>query len=219
MSGSYGAVDDFLTNLETQLREAGRDNLDTLLQLKEAHCREIGADFDGTIHAWDQAFYNNLLLKRDYGVDSEKIREYFPLDHVVETTLDIYQELLGLTFTELPVGSYWSWHKDVRCFEVKDNGGGDRIGHFFLDLHPREGKYGHAAIFHLVKHNTDQGAVDCMLCNLPPPGADGKPSLLRHSNVVTFLHEFGHISESVLRAQYFLGSYADPCFPWLTITH
>ena len=205
MSGSYKAVDDFLSSLETKLHDAGKENLDTLLKLKETHCKEIGVEFDGKINAWDQGFYNNLLLKRDYGVDAEKIREYFPLDHVVETTLDIYQELLGLTFTELPVGSYWSWHKDVRCFEVKDTASGDRIGHFYLDLHPREGKYGHAAIFHLVKHNIDQGAVDCMLCNLPPPGADGKPSLLRHSNVVTFFHEFGHISKPILCLKYSVG--------------
>ena len=57
------------------------------------------------------------------------------------------------------------------------------------DLHPRDGKYGHAAIFHLLKRAGEQTPVDCMLCNLPGPSPDGKPALLRHSDVVTFFHE------------------------------
>lgn len=190
MSGSYQAVDDFLTNLQTKLTESGKADRDVLLKLKEDHCKEVGQEFDGKLNAWDTSFYNNRLLKTKYGVDAEAIRQYFPLDHVVETTLAIYQELLGLTFQELPKGTYWSWHTQVRCFEVTDTESKQRLGHFYLDLHPRTGKYGHAAIFHLVKHNGSQGAVDCMLCNLPPSTAE-KPSLLLHSNVVTFFHEFG----------------------------
>jgi Zn-dependent oligopeptidase len=76
---------------------------------------------------------------------------------------------------------------------VHDEATGDLIGHFYMDLHPREGKYGHAAIFHLLKRNGAQAAVDCMLCNLPAPSEDGTPALLKHMNVVTFFHEFGHI--------------------------
>ena len=88
----------------------------------------------------------------------------------------------------------------VRLFVVHDTASGARQGHFYLDLHPRHGKYGHAAIFHLLKRNSKndgQTAVDCMLCNLPAPALEGprkgKPALLLHSNVVTFFHEFGHI--------------------------
>ena len=192
MSGSYGAVDDFLSSLQSQLTETGKENMETLLRLKKEHCQETNTEFDGKLNAWDTAFYNNRLLKTEYGVDAEAIKEYFPLDHVVETTLSVYQELLGLTFTELSRGTFWSWHPEVRCFDVQDTESNNRIGHFYLDLHPRPGKYGHAAIFHLVKHNINQGAVDCMLCNLPASTKD-KPSLLRHQNVVTFFHEFGHI--------------------------
>ncbi len=145
MSGSYAAVDQFLCTLESQLKEGGAMNYQTLLELKRAHCEETQTKFDGKLNAWDSGFYDNRLLKTKYGVDAEKIREYFPLDHVVETTLSIYQELLGLTFTELPQGSYWSWHDEVRCFDVKDTESSETIGFFYLDLHPREGKYGKLA--------------------------------------------------------------------------
>ena len=111
MSGSYRAVDDFLSNLQEQLTESGKADRDTLLQLKKEHCEKLGQDFDGKLNAWDVSFYDNQLLKTKYGVDAEAIREYFPLDHVVETTLSIYQELLGLTFEELPKGTFWSWHQ------------------------------------------------------------------------------------------------------------
>jgi thimet oligopeptidase len=207
MSGSYKAVDDFLSSLESQVKESGAVDFKTILDLKKVHCEETKTEFDGKLNAWDSGFYTNHLLKTKYGVDAEKIREYFPLDHVVETTLNIYQEILGLTFTELSKGTYWSWHKEVRCFDVKDTESSERIGFFYLDLHPREGKYGelirvihtrmrcvfsnapvcfvgHAAIFHLVKHGLNGiKAVDCMLCNLPASTSD-KPSLLRHQNVV-----------------------------------
>ncbi|KAG7365264.1 Zn-dependent oligopeptidase [Nitzschia inconspicua] len=192
MSGSCQAVNEFLTNLQDKLTESGKEDRDVLLELKADHCKEIGVEFDGKLNAWDTSFYSNRLLKTKYGVDAEAIRQYFPLDHVVETTLSIYQELLGLTFRELAKGTYWSWHVQVRCFEVSDTETKQRLGHFYLDLHPRTGKYGHAAIFHLVKHSVNQGAVDCMLCNLPASTPE-KPSLLLHSNVVTFFHEFGHI--------------------------
>ncbi len=184
MSGSYRAVDDFLINLQSELEESGKKDYETLLKLKEDHCKILCVDFDGKLNAWDAGFYGNRLLITEYGVDAEKIKEYFPLDHVVDTTLDIYQELLGLIFEELPKGTYWGWHKDVRCFKVKDKESGTPIGFFYLDLHPRHGKYGHAAIFHLVKRTASHGAVDCMLCNLPASTPD-KPSLLRHQNVIT----------------------------------
>ena len=142
MSGSYQAVDDFLSSLEAQLKESAAKDYETLLELKKEHCEETKTEFDGKLNAWDAGFYQDRLLKTKHGVDADKIREYFPLDHVVETTLAIYQELLGLTFSELPKGTFWTWHKDVRCFDVKDTATSERVGFFYLDLHPREGKYG-----------------------------------------------------------------------------
>jgi len=193
MSGSYKAVDDFLSGLEEKVVVAADLDLETLLRAKEEHCEKIGEEFDGFVNAWDTGFYQNRVTIEDFGVDDNEVKKYFPLGHVVETTLKIYQELLGLKFDELDAGTFWCWHKEVRCFSVSDAESSDHVGHFYLDLHPRTGKYGHAAIFHQVKNDGEHGAVDAMLCNLPPPSSDGTPSLLSHYSVVTFFHEFGHI--------------------------
>ena len=79
------------------------------------------------------------------------------MNHVIQSTLEIYQELLGLKFAELK--DTQTWHEEVRTFEVKDEQSGDRLGHFYLDLHPRPNKYNHAAVFPLIKRSNLGGKL------------------------------------------------------------
>lgn len=205
MSGSPEKVTTFLGGIKDKALPGALADKERLRALKAAHLAERKELPEGgaaavKLEAWDTSFYHALLLKREYGVDHEAIRKYFPCSVVVEGTLAIYQELLSLKFTELT--SFDTWHKDVRLFVVHDAASGERQGHFYLDLHPRDGKYNHAAIFHILKRRRTQTGwqtpVDCMLTNLPAPSADGKPALLRHDDVVTFFHEFGHIMHGLL---------------------
>ena len=186
MSGSPANIDAFVGPLAARVAAGARADLDALRDLKRSDTGDATAELEAS----DVSFYSALRLKNDYGVDHEAVKRYFPLDHVVETTMRIYQELLGLVFTE--IFAFDTWHPSVRLFKVEDAATSEKMGFFYLDLFPRDGKYGHAAIFHLLKRWKTQVPVDCMLCNLPEP-ADGKPALLRHSNCVTFFHEFGHI--------------------------
>jgi Zn-dependent oligopeptidase len=77
---------------------------------------------------------------------------------------------------------------------VKDEAG-SLLGYFYLDLWPRASKFSHAACWPLQPACDVPGraarrpCVTALVCNFPKPGADGKPPLLEHSEVVTFFHE------------------------------
>jgi len=82
-------------------------------------------------------------------VDHQKIQEYFPLDVTTKGMFEIYEKILGLRYEKLTPTEEEIWHPDVELYAVYDRKSENLIGHFFLDLFPRDGKYGHAACFGL----------------------------------------------------------------------
>jgi metallopeptidase MepB len=81
------------------------------------------------------------------------------------------------------------------------------VGYLYLDLHPRPGKYGHAANFNLQPGFIQEDGkrrypATALVCNFSKPTAK-KPSLLKHDEVVTLFHELGHgIHDLVSRTTY-----------------
>lgn len=106
--------------------------------------------------------------------------------------------MFGLNFNKLDKAQVW--HEDVECFEVSDIETSEVLGHFYLDLYPREGKFNHAAVFPMQKrHKTEnvyRKSAAAMVCNFEKPSEE-KPSLLYHGDVVTFFHEFGHVMHNI----------------------
>ncbi|HAM35784.1 MAG TPA: hypothetical protein DEB40_06400 [Elusimicrobia bacterium] len=159
---------------------------------------------------WDRGYYAGKLQKRLYDLDNEEVRQYFPVDQVVAGTMEVYQNLLGLRFEEVAAQA---WSPDVRLFEISDAPTGRRIGHFFLDLYPRPGKYQHMAAFPLISgrelpDGSYRQPVSAMVGNFTK-ATGNQPSLLLHSEVETFFHEFGHLMHQTLtqaRYEEFSGS-------------
>jgi thimet oligopeptidase len=95
----------------------------------------------------------------------------------------------------------------VRLYEIRDRSSGAPIAYFYADLHPREGKFGHAAAFSMVVgHRAADGTwvtpVSTIAANFTPPSGD-RPALLKHAEVQTLFHEFGHILHmSLTRAEF-----------------
>jgi thimet oligopeptidase len=52
---------------------------------------------------------------------------------------------LSLKFEEIK--DFSTYHEELRLFKVIDTTSTETIGYFYTDLHPRDGKYGHAAVF------------------------------------------------------------------------
>ena len=183
-------------NFEESLREkvtekAGKDYR---LLLEKKKVRRGSAE---KVHSWENAFYRTLLLREDYHVDDEQVKQYFELDRVLDGLFDVAGQLFGIRFRE--VGDASVWHPDVRMFEVED--GSQLIGRFYLDLFPRDNKFNHAACFTMVPgKQTSQGyqkPLASLVTNFPRP-TENTPSLLPHSDVVTLFHEFGHLMHDLL---------------------
>lgn len=214
MAGSAGKVKEFLSELSERLQPLLQADLAKLRQLKEADGNPLG----GGIHAWDRFFYHKKLEATEYQVDHRALKEYFPLEAVTEGLLSIYQELLGLTFERDMEMEKSTWHEEVQVFKVSDSTSKELVGYFYMDIHPREGKYSHAADFPLQAGCEYRGQwiypLAAMVCNFPKPTAE-KPALLSHNDVRCFFHEFGHVMHelcSTAKMHVFSGSRVEDDF-------
>ncbi|HET9239445.1 MAG TPA: M3 family metallopeptidase [Oligoflexus sp.] len=148
----------------------------------------------------DVDYYTDQLVQARYTVDTEALRVYFPENDVIPGMMQAVGEVMGFTFQEktAPEG----WVDDLRYFELYDRPSGRLMGAFYLDLHPRPGKYMHFAEYSLIDgrrrdDGTYQAPVCVMVGNFPPPSLD-RPSLWSYEELGTFIHEFGHVLHSIL---------------------
>ncbi len=202
MAKNAETVLNFYKELRPLVRKKALLDLEEFTAIKRSHTGDSNAKF----YPWDFDFYKNRLLKEKYAVDSEKVREYFAVDHVIDGLFSITQSLYGLSYQEITEEATARdmplWHEDVKLFEVTDTRRGEVLGQFYIDLHPRPNKYGHAAQWGLYDHKVWSDGhvtkpVAALVCNFTKPTKD-KPALMSHDEVQTFFHEFGHCLHTLL---------------------
>jgi len=187
----------FLERLRKKLEEKGKQEMQELTALK----RKFTNDPKVELKIWDYYFYSSFLKREKFQIDTQKLKEYFQLDRVLKGLFEIISQLFSVRIEAHPKSESQCWSEEVQLYRVSNTDGTD-IGFFYLDLHPREGKYNHAAVFgltegRLLANGEYQCPVATMLCNFSRPSKD-RPALLAHSEVETLFHEFGHVMHSLM---------------------
>ncbi len=183
------AVDDLYASIIPGLTIRGVEELAALQDLASL---DLG---DEAIQPWDWMYYHTKQRRENYGIDQNEVSEYFPLETVVEGMFKITGDVFGLDYQEIQETG--AWHDDAKLYEIRNRGSEDPIAFFYADLFPREGKFGHAACFSIAGgFREDDGhyrpPVAAIVANFTKPGPES-PSLLKHDEVVTLFHEFGHV--------------------------
>jgi len=180
----------FIERVATAARDAALVEMERLLERKRQDDPHAGS-----VEAWESSYYSTLVKRDQYDFDSQELRPYFEFERVRQGIFDINSRLYGVTFQS--VEGLDLWHESVTAWDLFD--GGRQIGRFYLDLHPRDNKYSHAACFGYrdgVRGERLPQAV--LVCNFPDPSAtpDGI-ALMEFGQVKTFFHEFGHLMHSM----------------------
>jgi oligopeptidase A len=187
MAGSVAEVIEFLTDLAARYRPAA---------VKEFDALQTYAGIP--LQAWDIAYYADRLRRERHAVSEEELRPWFPLPKVLDGLYGLIGRLYGITITAR--ADVTLWHSDACYLELR-NADGHLIGGLYTDFYARDGKRAGAWMGEVTNRQYVMGDVRLpianVVCNFSPPG-DGQPALLRHTDVVTLFHEFGHALHHLL---------------------
>jgi len=202
MAKQADAVLDFLVDLQERLQPKLAADLSRLSEEQE---RRTGQR--GRVDIADWRYYTNQVVQEQYQVDPFEVAAYLPLDAVLDGMFRIYEELVGVRFVRRPDVVESAWHEDAQPFDMVDPSNGEALARFYMDLYPRPGKFGHAAAFTLrggrrLSDDGYQRPISAIVANFTKP-TETSPSLLRHTEVVTLFHEFGHILHQTLTTSRF----------------
>ncbi len=186
MIGDGQEIPEFIDRISAAAQESGLRDRQVLID----RLRQDDPDAE-SIDATDATYYEEVVRREQHDVDAQLVRTFFDFGRVRQGLLEVTGRLFGLSY--VPAADAVVWDPDVAAYDVHlGDEQGERIGRIYLDLHPREGKYKHAAQFDLragvAGRQLPEGAL---VCNFPR-------GLMEHDQVVTLFHEFGHLVHHVL---------------------
>jgi len=185
-------IGDFIAQVDGAARPVSEKEFTMLLAEKRKtnpQAKDIGD--------YENSYLSELVRRSQFDFDSQSVRPYFPYARVKQGILDTAATLFHVSFRQEE--NVPAWDPAVETWDVMDQG--RPIGRFYLDMHPRSGKFTHAEMLPVLDGIRGKQLPEAiLLCNFPAPSASD-PGLMDYGDVVTFFHEFGHLMHSILGGQ------------------
>jgi thimet oligopeptidase len=199
MMESAANVRSFIAKLEEASRAGAEREFGMVLEFARRQQTDLKV-----MNAASRGYWYEQYRREAFAFDSQSVRPYFPYAQVERGVLDTASKLFGVTFRKT---SAPGWHEDVSVFDVLDVDGETRVGRFYLDMHPREGKDKWFSATPVVTGVRGRYLPEAgLICNFPRPemneaGEVTDAGLMQYSDVVTYFHEFGHLMHAILGGQ------------------
>jgi len=181
-------VQKFLTSVKDTV--AAREVADLAL-LREAKARDLKQSLAATtLNRWDLQYYIQRERRARFNFDQDEFRSYFPPQASLDFVFRVATRLFGVQFESAPQPL---WHPEAQSFNVRDTATQKVLGTLFVDLYPRDGKYGHAAVWSFRSSSTKVQRLPAasLVVNFNRKG-------LSIDELETLLHEFGHAMHALL---------------------
>ncbi len=185
-------IANFIHDLDAAARPVAQREFAMLLAEKQK--ADPGAK---EIWEYESSYIREQLRRSQYNFDSQSVRPYLPYPSVKKGIMDTAAQLFHVTFQQEP--NVPAWDPTVETWDVMDNG--KMVGRFYLDMHPRPGKFSHAEMVPVLDGvRGKQMPEAALVCNFPAPTATDA-GLMEYGDVETFFHEFGHLMHHILGGQ------------------
>ncbi|MEB3792844.1 M3 family metallopeptidase [Acinetobacter sp. IK40] len=188
MAKTPKTVNSFLTDVHKVVAPLEQKEVEELRAFK-AKTLNIALD-KADINRWNVGYWSEKLRKAKYQIDQEKLRDYFPTLAAQKWLFAISSDLYGIEFKPAKVDT---WQDEVEYYDVTDKKTGEVLGGLYMDKFPREGKYGHAAVWGVYGGSTlsKRKPISVLVTNFNRKG-------LNSDELETFVHEFGHALHGIL---------------------
>lgn len=174
---------DFLEGVRAAVTEREKRELE---ELREAKARELGRPLaEVKLERWDTMYYTERVKRERYSVDQEAFRRHFPPQESLAFVMRVVEKSMGVRYTRVP--GVKLWHPDAQAWIASDVKSGKALATLYIDPYPRDGKYGHAAVWPMRGAATRLARAPqaALVVNLDRQG-------LSLEEIETLLHEFGH---------------------------